>query len=544
MIWGEKKIEFLLFILGLILFIPFLGNVHLFDWDEINFAEAAREMITTGNYSIVQIDYLPFWEKPPFFFWLQAASMKIFGINEFASRFPNAICGAITMVVLFKIGKKLFDFKFGIIWTITYVCSILPFFYFKSGIIDPWFNLFIFLSIWHLYLYLNKHHKPILQITLSATFLGLAVLTKGPVAILILGLCYGIYLLLHKFKNIPPLKHLILFFIVVVFIGGIWFFALLIKGNTEIISAFINYQIRLFQTKDAGHGGPFYYHFIILLVGCFPASIFAIPYLKKDNSLSILQQSFHFWMLLLFWIVLILFSIVKTKIVHYSSLCYFPLTFFAALFIFKILYFKKSLSRISAFIISIIGILLSVAMAAVPLIEKIKPFLLEKNIPADEFGKESLKASINWTGFEGAGGWILALGIFMFLYYLSKNISKAILILFFATLLSVSLSIILITPKVEPYSQGAAIEFYKSKKDEICFIQPLGFKSYAHLFYAQKKPNINPDNYSEELLMKGETSIPVYCVVKINRSKEYEKYYPQLEKMYQKNGFVFYKKRN
>jgi len=30
-------------------FVPFLGAVHLFDWDEINFAESAREMLVTGN---------------------------------------------------------------------------------------------------------------------------------------------------------------------------------------------------------------------------------------------------------------------------------------------------------------------------------------------------------------------------------------------------------------------------------------------------------------------------------------------------------------
>ena len=43
--------------LGILFFIPFLGNVHLFDWDEINFAEAAREMIVSGNYSTVTIEY-------------------------------------------------------------------------------------------------------------------------------------------------------------------------------------------------------------------------------------------------------------------------------------------------------------------------------------------------------------------------------------------------------------------------------------------------------------------------------------------------------
>ena len=48
-------------------FVPFLGSAPLFDWDEINFAESAREMIVSGNYFQVQINYQPFWEKPPLF---------------------------------------------------------------------------------------------------------------------------------------------------------------------------------------------------------------------------------------------------------------------------------------------------------------------------------------------------------------------------------------------------------------------------------------------------------------------------------------------
>ncbi|MEI9934823.1 MAG: hypothetical protein WDM71_08225 [Ferruginibacter sp.] len=39
------KNEYTIAILAALLFIPFLGHVHLFDWDEINFAESAREMI-------------------------------------------------------------------------------------------------------------------------------------------------------------------------------------------------------------------------------------------------------------------------------------------------------------------------------------------------------------------------------------------------------------------------------------------------------------------------------------------------------------------
>ena len=93
-------------VLAVLFFIPFLGRVHLFDWDEINFAESAREMLMTGNYLRVQIDYQPFWEKPPLFIWLQVLSMKVFGINEFAARFPNAFIGVITLLTFYYLGKR------------------------------------------------------------------------------------------------------------------------------------------------------------------------------------------------------------------------------------------------------------------------------------------------------------------------------------------------------------------------------------------------------------------------------------------------------
>ncbi|HYD21854.1 MAG TPA: hypothetical protein VEB40_10290, partial [Flavipsychrobacter sp.] len=67
----------LILVISAVLFLPFLGNVHLFDWDEINFAECAREMLTTGDYLRPQVDYQPFWEKPPLFIWMQALSMNL-----------------------------------------------------------------------------------------------------------------------------------------------------------------------------------------------------------------------------------------------------------------------------------------------------------------------------------------------------------------------------------------------------------------------------------------------------------------------------------
>ena len=131
-------------LIGALFFLPFLGGVHLFDWDEVNFAELAREMVMSGDWLHMTINFETFTEKPPLFFWLQASSMELFGIGEYAARFPNALLGIIVLPFLYISGKFLVDRKFGFFWALSWFGATLPFLYFKSGIIDPYFNFFIF----------------------------------------------------------------------------------------------------------------------------------------------------------------------------------------------------------------------------------------------------------------------------------------------------------------------------------------------------------------------------------------------------------------
>src|SRR5258708_30504200 len=96
----NKPTTILLIVLAAaLLFIPFLGRVHLFDWDEINFAECSREMIKMNDYTRVYIDFKPFSEKPPMFFWMQTTTFKIFGITYFTARLPNALSVSVTLPV-------------------------------------------------------------------------------------------------------------------------------------------------------------------------------------------------------------------------------------------------------------------------------------------------------------------------------------------------------------------------------------------------------------------------------------------------------------
>ncbi|MCU0423023.1 MAG: glycosyltransferase family 39 protein [Bacteroidia bacterium] len=243
---------------GAILFIPFLGASHLFDWDEINFAESAREMLLTGEYFRVQINFKPFWEKPPLFFWLQTLSYKTFGINEFAARFPNAICGILVLATVYHIGRTHFNSRIALLWVFFITGSFTPHLYYKSGIIDPWFNYFIFLSVYQLFLATINEEKRTKHFIYMGLFNGLAILTKGPVALLILGICGLVLLITRKFKPYFNVVQLLLAVIPIVAITSIWFLNEWIKNGSQVLVDFIAYQIDLFVNPVAGHGQPWF----------------------------------------------------------------------------------------------------------------------------------------------------------------------------------------------------------------------------------------------------------------------------------------------
>lgn len=528
---------------GLLLFLPFLGATHLFDWDEINFAEASREMLVTHNYAIPQIGFEPFWEKPPLFFWLQVICMKLIGVNEAAARLPNALCGVLTLLLLFRLGRKLVNEQFGVMWALIYAGSLLPQLYFKSGIIDPWFNLFIFLGVYQLAAYSEaKAGRPLKRVLLAGLFCGLAVMTKGPVALLLTGLCYGVFALISRFRNFMKPQHLLLFLLVTALSGGLWFIALLAAGQQHIITEFIVYQIRLFRTEDAGHGGPFFYHFLILGIGCFPAAALGLLSMRIRKRPDDTPRHFRLWMSILFWVTLLLFSIVKTKIVHYSSLCYFPLTYLATVSFYHLYRRRWVLPAWNKWLQAITGLLLSLLILGVTFIDQLKPFLLQPGRIKDPFARANLAAQVQWSGWEKLPGVLLLAGVLLFLLRARQNIRSSLVGLFVVSLLAINLTIVLITPKVEPYSQGAAIEFYQSKQGQAVVVEPLRYKSYAHLFYSLRQPQFNRSLADSIRRFNAHPEIPVFYVGKIQNREENETEMPYLQRLYEKNGFVFYRR--
>ncbi len=536
-IFNERNHKVILFALCLVFFYPFLGGVHLFDWDEINFAEIAREMIVTGDYLRPQINFQPFWEKPPLFIWLQVLSMKIFGINEFAARFPNALVGSITILTVYQIGRNLLDSRFGFYWALGWLGSILPHLYFKSGIIDPLFNLLIFGSV-HFFLLYFVLNKAMMHLCLSAALLALAVLTKGPAALLIFGLSYVVFAVVNRFRWMLNFKEMAVYVVVLLLVTALWYGIEVMVNGPFFIMEFFKYQVRLFQTKDAGHGGFPGYHFVILLFGCFPASVFALQaMLRNDKNAPQRFRSYRQMMLILFWVVLILFSVVSTKIVHYSSLCYFPITFLSAAALHQITEQGFTFSPRLKTLFWICALVFALATAILPLVF-LRPELV---IPVmkDPFAVLSIQAEFTKPLYLFILPAFILTVVILFSRVSRVKISvSAVMLLFGGMALSIGLVLILFVGRIEMMSQNASVEFIEKYSRE-GIVQVYGFKSYAHLYYGKVQP---PGISTVDELLQNQQNKPVYLLCKVNNEAALLSR-NDVEKIEARNGFVVFRKK-
>lgn len=544
----SQRDSIFLVVLALIGYLPFLGAAPLFDWDEINFAESAREMLVSGNYFQVQINFEPFWEKPPLFIWMQVLSMKIFGVNAAAARLPNALLGIATLLSLYRIGNRFKGQLFARILAGFYFVSILPFLYFKSGIIDPTFNFFIFLGLIQIIRFeIDKSDTKSKYLPLWAGFwIGLATLTKGPVAVLVSGLVYVAYKLIWNRKEIPWLalsKFIAIYLAVILsWFGSIILFS---KDGWEIVVKFIAYQAELASQAVAGHDQPFFYHFLVFLIGCFPLSAFAFRGMAMKN-LEKEERLLRNFMLIWFWVVLILFSLVRTKIVHYSSLLYFPGAFLAAFYLEK-LWKHEEKPKWDVLAIYFLGMLIfGGSTVSVNWIFSNQDWLISK--ATNSFMAACLNQTVEWPSYAFVVGFLFIIGSTIALFWLWKGKFKY----FFITLLITTPIFLnglnfLILPRIADYSQNAAIRFFESKAEEDAYVMVENYKSYAHYFYGKVKPFPHPEIPETERgawMARGASDKPVYLVTRIDRAtEEFEQvWFAEFDRIGSEGGFVFYKR--
>jgi 4-amino-4-deoxy-L-arabinose transferase-like glycosyltransferase len=529
-----------------LLFFHSLGSTSLFDWDEINFAESAREMIVTGNYMRVQINYEPFWEKPPFFFWLQAASMQIFGIGELAARLPNALCGVITLMILYAMGARLHSSRMAWWWVFIYTASFLPHLYFKSGIIDPWFNLFIFLSIYFLSRFRAERVASQVRnkmIIFSGFFAGMGIITKGPVALLVILLTYLVFTFIKRKELRHSFKEYLLWGTAMGTVTLLWFGLEVAQHGWWFVEEFVTYQIRLARTEDAGHGGFLLYHFVVLFVGCFPASILMWGRANKEADNEKFQDYFSTMMKASLGVILVVFTLVQTKIVHYSSFAYLPIGYLAAVQVDRVISGKMQFVRWQSIALLVLGIFWGVAFTMFPLIgnhpEWIRPLLSK-----DPFAVANLQAEVSWNYLLVLPGMFFLMAVIIsFVFFKKRKNMPALFTLLVACIVAMQVLLTSFAPRIEKYSQHAAVDFFKSLQNKNVYVGTVGYKSYASYFYARAGKNEGVIVKPGEWILLNKPDKPSYLVSKITEKERLLKEYSFLKVLYEKNGFVFYERK-
>ena len=548
---STRSLRFLIVLLGSLIYIPFIGDVHLFDWDEINFAESAREMLLTDNWRFIQINFQPFYEKPPFFIWLQAISMKLFGVSAFAARLPNAVFTILSLLLIQRVGEELGGKRLGLLWVIFYAVSCLPFAYAKSGIIDPVFNFFIFASLYNLFqasLFpdfadrrsaVSGHRRHIL---LSGFFLGIAVLTKGPVAILFVGSVFFIRFILSRGKMRIGFYDLILLTLILFMVIGAWLSFEINANGFRFLDEFFRYQIRLFTTPDAGHAQPVYYHILVTIFGCFPASIFIWPAFRHNKADTHDLSQFKRWMITLLLMVLIVFSLVQTKILHYSSLTYFPVTFLAAYQFDRMLRLKIQMPGYMISVTLSMMFLFSCALIILPFAGRHTEYLIP--YLKDPFAQNCLRAEVKWEWSHAFPGLVMLCGMILCLFAVARRKYHLLFyILTVSSLLTWNWAYQSLLPQIELYTQNSHIRMLKDLKNKKMlnprpvFVETAGFKSYAQLFYFEKDIPLRKEELNPEYLIWQDSISEVYLTGKDPHIFG-ESWLPAVDTLERRNGFV------
>jgi hypothetical protein len=176
-------------------------------------------------------------------------------------------------------------------------------------------------------------------------------------------------------------------------------------------------------------------------------------------------------------------------------------------------------------LLPVVGILLGFTAMIIPWLGQHTGYL-QGFFAADPFATDALQAKVGWEIWQGAPGLLLIVASLAGLYFWLKNrIWLAAQTIFIGGAVFTELIMLLVICNIEGHSQRAAIEFYKSKSNEPCLIKPVGFKTYAHLYYACKQPASAADK--------------TYFIAKVGKLEDMH-YMPECRELYRKNGFVFF----
>ena len=354
----NKRHIFILLMLSLLIVLPGISNMPLFDPDEPVYALTPLEMIHSGDWLSPKI-YGNYWyDKPPLFYWLDALSVKAFGVSEFAVRFPSALLGILSVVMLYVFVTKRLGSKTGLIASIALLTSIEFVYLSKAAVIDI---TLLFCMSGALLCYWDK--KYFWMYVCAA----LATLAKGPVGFLLPGaVMFCDMLLNNRWRDLTRMRLFsgVLAFLV---IALPWYLAMWKVHGADFMDGFLGAN-NITRFLDAEHPGTSAYWFYIpvLFLGMFPWcgvivqafwSTIRVALNKwqegnKDNP----ELFFNLWA----WVIFIFFTLSQTKLITYIVPMFPAVAVLIAMYISGVS--KKSSRRSFALVLTAVSLLLATAV--------------------------------------------------------------------------------------------------------------------------------------------------------------------------------------
>lgn len=321
-----------------------IGSYPLIDVDETRYAVMSRDLLYSFNVNNLMLNNVPFLEKPPLYFWLVSASIKLFGkFTPFAVRFPIAILSSILVFFTYFFGKKVISRKFGMLSALILLSSVFFLVLSHVAIIDMVLTVFMTSAIYCGFLthFCEEKSKKYLW-WYFYLFIGLGFLAKGILALVIPLSIIFVYNFLTKtakeiFKPVNLLPGLIMFLIVAL----PWHIIMYKEYGFKFIHDYflIHHFGRFMGSEYIGRERPFWYFIPVFLGGFLPWTFIFFAFLtdgfkklsakfkategKLKEKLSALikvetnEQKLMLFSTIYFIIVFLLFSTASTKLPTY-----------------------------------------------------------------------------------------------------------------------------------------------------------------------------------------------------------------------------------
>ena len=323
--------DFLLLTIAIsILFGATLGRYPLAAPDGARYAEIPREMVVTGDYITPHLNGVKYFEKPPLFYWLQAASIKVFGVTDFAVSLVNALLALGCCLLIYLAGRKIYDRLSGIIASLIFATSSLVFALTRIVTLDVALTFFITGSLCSFILatQLPLGRKRSLYLWAMYVFAALAVMTKGLVGIIFPGTIVLLWTIFFSEWRSIKTYHLISGSLIFLLITLPWHILVQMKNPEFFHFYFIEQHFLRYLTSYAGRSQKWWFYPVLLLAGLYPWTVF-LPQAIFHNLPKHFKnrQQYKPAVFLLLWaiVVYLFYSFSHSKLIPYILPVFPPL---------------------------------------------------------------------------------------------------------------------------------------------------------------------------------------------------------------------------